>query len=250
MSINKDINNCAFLKKSSLLLLFLFIEMSVCLGQSNLKPIDQNYINRTISTEQTFWKFVKQYDFKDYKKQGVSISDYILWLLQMEGCSNIAYFVNDCFGWDSVATLKTYPPLSPEIENASFSQRIELVKQAYTYIIANRQQLKKKTYLKIEDLNCIHIQLIYDVVYIQRTTQNKDVDKVVDVLTSIYDRMNREEESNVQLDMVLDILRTGKSSEALAFCKGKHFKSDTFKEDDRIRKAYEKAGDTNYRKYL
>jgi hypothetical protein len=162
--------------------------------------------------------------------------------------------VGDCYGTDEKnGDLKSLPPLvSSEFPKGTTAEQISMFKQSYAYLKKNSTKLLKKPFIDMT-LNSLRLEFIYEALYIQRTTHNKSVDAIADELIDIYKQEGEGLDinaSNEQMDVILDILRKGRSEKAKTFCKGKYFGSYMFYTDDRVRQAYEKVGDKDFQKYL
>jgi hypothetical protein len=217
-------------------------------GQNKLKSVDESYLKKAFVSEKSYTDALQTRKQLSKKKENPDLVYHILELTTCEG--GFSYFFGDCYGTnEEMADLKALPPLtSSEFEKGTTMDRIEIFKSSYAYLKLNSSWIKKKPFIDM-NLNSLRLEFIRQALYIQRTTQNKSADRVADELIDLYKQENEQGVGTEGMDVILDILRMGKSEKVKAFCKGKYFSTPAFY-DEWLRKAYEKAGDKDFQKYL
>lgn len=229
----------------------LFVALLVsCKGRQNkLQPIDEAYLKKVFASEDNYHTTYRTKNQQSKKTESPDMTLHILDLTTCEG--GFSYFFGDCYGTDEKsADLKSLPPLtSSEFEKGTTAERILMFKQSYAYLKKNSTELLKKPYIDM-NLNSLKLEFIREALYIQRTAHHESVDAIADELIDLYNQENEVGVGTEEMDVILDILRKGRSEKVKAFCKGKYFDSSIFYEDNLVQKAYEQAGDRDFRKYL
>ncbi len=216
--------------------------------EDKLNPIDEAYLKKAFMNENNYHEAYRNRRQQSEKRRGPDLTFHILELTTCEG--GFSYFFGDCYGTnEEMADLEALPPLtSSEFIKGTTVERIEMFKKSYAYLKKSSTWIKKKPFIDM-NLNSLRLEFICQAVYIQRTTHSKSVDAIADELINLYNLENGMGVGDLETDVLLDILRTGKSEKVKVFCKGKYFSNSAFY-DDWLRKAYRKAEDTNFEKYL